>query len=125
MRQSYEVSLSLAATVRFERTRSPNASHLILWVSWPWSRRRFFQKGIRAKQILQYAFIRTGIARFARCEILFRLDNSGLYYVGAKINGLPICFFIDIGANTVTLFLQNAKLTGLNAYLTTFEQNNP
>ena len=103
-----------------------------------------FHKGIRATQILKYAFVWIGIAGIAGLgyayrfelgavkdrmvgelipgtgvpaaggEILFRADSSGHYNVEAKISGVSVRFLVDTGASDVTLSPRDAKRIGLD-----------
>ena len=103
-----------------------------------------FHKGLRASQVLKYAFIWIGIAGIAGLgyayrfelgaikdrflaelmpsagvpttggEIQFRADNSGHYNVEALVNGIPIRFLVDTGASDVTLSPRDAARIGLD-----------
>ncbi len=103
-----------------------------------------FHKGLRATQVLKYAFIWIGIAGIAGLgyayrfelgtvkdrlvgelvpgagipaaggEILFRADNSGHYNVEALVNGVPVRFLVDTGASDVTLSPRDAERIGFD-----------
>jgi len=103
-----------------------------------------FHRGIRARQILQYAVIWIGVAGVAGLgyayrfelsgvkdrvlgelipgmgvqatggEIQFRADASGHYIVEAVVNGTPIRFLVDTGASDVVLSPRDAARIGLD-----------
>lgn len=104
-----------------------------------------FHKGIRSRQVIQYAAIWIGVAGVAGLgyayrfelsnvkdrmlgelapgmgvqatggEVQFRADASGHYIVEAIVNRTPIRFLVDTGASDVVLSPRDAARIGLNS----------
>lgn len=56
----------------------------------------------------------TPAARFSGEELVLERDSAGQFHVNARINGNPVKFLVDTGADTVALTVADAEAAGIS-----------
>lgn len=103
------------------RTRSPwpVAVLTMLVVCVPWASQRFAAPAAPSPEAYQAAtsVAATFPAQIAKGDrtVTITKSSDGLFYVSAQVNGTPVRFLLDTGANMVVLTQQDAQHAGVIA----------